>query len=117
VLDNPDELYREPPQIPGWTTRWDGRLYLASRKGDVLPDYQLSDYQRDNACSTEVEARTEAELLLLCCAARVHADLVAAAQALTGPDPAPWPTTDTAIRSASQVITVTARALRKELTR
>lgn len=76
-------LLRVPP-IPGWTITLEDRTYVATRHDD------LTDYQRQWGAVSELDARTEGELWLLCDAQTRLAERLAVAEA-TRPKVSPHP--------------------------
>ncbi|MWA01335.1 hypothetical protein F8568_013260 [Actinomadura sp. LD22] len=81
------------PAINGWSVVLENRTYVATRTES------LTDYQRHWGAVSEVEARTDVELWVLCDAQRRLAERLALAEA-AGPGIAPNPKVNT--RRASQ---------------
>lgn len=72
------------PPISGWTITLEDRTYVATRLVD------LTDYQRQWGAVSELDARTEGELWLLCDAQTRLAERLAVAEA-TRPKVKPHP--------------------------
>lgn len=72
----PQHAVIQVPVIPGWVTNLD----KATGRLQALRIAVLSDYQVEYGCRAEIDALDPQELVWLCLAGTVHAEMVARAE-------------------------------------